>query len=639
MTEAGRPVSDGGQSAGVETEACPEHLMALYRQQARRIYRLCLSYLKNTSDAEDATQEAFIRAAPRLDSLSGDPGAYLTAVARNVSCDYLRHRARANDVTRRGLHHVEHRADAESAVVARSTLRSVWVSLQRHEREMLLDTFAGYSYDEISHRSGLSVPAVASIISRARQRARRVAESLASAFLPAAIVRRVHGRSIRTLAQSCSDQAVGVQASVLVIGSLMSCIVAGALGTVPPSDHDITIVAGAAGQRAQFRLLATEATAAGVAAAGAASRDAGATAGRSGGAAAASAVLPLDIAGEIVAPPAAQQQDTAFSDVVASPHYQQDGTVYASGNVVHGCRRATCPVLFRSTDRGVSWQQVASSGFPGGSLILPAAFPLDPTMFAMSSLGLVRSDDAGRTFVPVVPVSAAAAAVPGTAPGDARILIGSNPPLLYSQRTGLGSAGVLLPVDLTEVDDVAFAGAGHLVVTGMRPDAAGTGFQDAAVVDCNPTCGYVLSTAHDADLHLAVSPQFARDGTYFAFSTQGLYTTRDGGSTMSAKTAPIAGRIAGMAVSPSFALDGRATLSAYTVDGTLRTHPLIAASRDGGRDFPQSSSDGLPATYIVSSMVILPDGRSLATLSGPDAAGMFGIRCSRDDGITWRTSC
>ena len=50
-------------------------LVDLYRRHERRIFRLCRAYLMNPADAEDATQETFMRAAGRLGSLSGDVGA------------------------------------------------------------------------------------------------------------------------------------------------------------------------------------------------------------------------------------------------------------------------------------------------------------------------------------------------------------------------------------------------------------------------------------------------------------------------------------------------------------------------------------------------------------------------------------
>jgi DNA-directed RNA polymerase specialized sigma24 family protein len=59
-TDVARP--QGGQTGPLD----PATLLSLYREQERRIYHLCLGYLKNSADAEDATQEAFVKAARHL---------------------------------------------------------------------------------------------------------------------------------------------------------------------------------------------------------------------------------------------------------------------------------------------------------------------------------------------------------------------------------------------------------------------------------------------------------------------------------------------------------------------------------------------------------------------------------------------
>lgn len=636
-------------SHGCDQGRTPADLKVLYGQQERRIYRLCLAYLKNTSDAEDATQETFVRAARRLDQLTGDPCAYLTAVARNVCCDDLRRRARASDATRRGLHLPDAPGDAESAVLTRTTLRRVWMKLHRHEREMLLDSFAGYSYDEISRRSGLSVPAVASIISRARQHARHAAEVTASAVFPLALFRRLHRRFTRLTARSAASggdaATVGAQPGALLVGSVVTCLMAGAVGSIAlagPTGGQLHDGRGIVPRAASARVdVSTDAMSSlrdrgtdGFAPGGAG------VAGSGGDGTSRGAHAPLDIVSEVVAPPPAQQQDTAFVDVEPSPHYAQDGTLFASGTVVRGCTRATCPVLFRSTDRGTTWSQVESSGFTGGQLLLPPAFPADPTMFAMSATGLARSNDAGRSFVPVTPISAPAAVVPDSPAGDARVLIGTDPPTVYSARSGAITPGPLLPPGITELDDVAFAGgSGHLVVTGMRVDPAGIGYQDAVVVDCAHACGSILAAPHEGALHLSVSPDFPTDGTYFAYSSQHVYVSRDGGQTIAALAVSLSGSVSTFALSPRYGQDGRAVLSTYTLDAALQPRPAVAVSHDAARDFASTAASGLPASYMVSSLSMTDDNRMFATLSGPDSTGLFGIRCSIDGGYVWRLSC
>ena len=68
-----------------------EVLLARYQMD---VYNTTLRILGNPSDAEDATQDVFVRALTRLDQYrSGEPfGAWLHGIARNRSIDLLRRR-------------------------------------------------------------------------------------------------------------------------------------------------------------------------------------------------------------------------------------------------------------------------------------------------------------------------------------------------------------------------------------------------------------------------------------------------------------------------------------------------------------------------------------------------------------------
>ena len=63
-----------------------------------------------------------------------------------------------------------------------------------------------------------------------------------------------------------------------------------------------------------------------------------------------------------------------------------------------------CPAIFRSQDGGSSWSRLTALGYTGGTVILPAAYPTDPTVFVAGSTGLLRSDDGGASFTVAVPV-------------------------------------------------------------------------------------------------------------------------------------------------------------------------------------------------------------------------------------------
>lgn len=152
-------------------------VVALYEDEHARIFGYCRRQLDNDADAEDAAQEVFARAVKNLARLNGEPGPYLSGIARNVCCDMQRARRRRaaaegplEDAS------VDDGVPSPEAVAAnRSELKSAVSRLTPRERALLLDFSAGYSYPEIAERQGVSRSVVSVAIVRARQRLRRIA--------------------------------------------------------------------------------------------------------------------------------------------------------------------------------------------------------------------------------------------------------------------------------------------------------------------------------------------------------------------------------------------------------------------------------------------------------------------------------
>ena len=78
--------------AGGDQEALAE----LYHRTRTSVYGLALSYLKNQHDAEDVTQDAFVRAWENAHQYrpQGTPLAWLLTIARNLALMKLRERGR-----------------------------------------------------------------------------------------------------------------------------------------------------------------------------------------------------------------------------------------------------------------------------------------------------------------------------------------------------------------------------------------------------------------------------------------------------------------------------------------------------------------------------------------------------------------
>ena len=162
---------------------------AFVRDYQNMVFSTAMRLLANQSDAEDISQETFLRAYERFDDLRESPtvGGWLKTVATNLSLNHLtRYRARwslFSDVFRRGDededHEVEFPApDNTDEVLAQSERRELLEqALQRlapKERvPLVLYHFEGLRYEEIAEKLGVSLGKVKTDIFRAREVLRR----------------------------------------------------------------------------------------------------------------------------------------------------------------------------------------------------------------------------------------------------------------------------------------------------------------------------------------------------------------------------------------------------------------------------------------------------------------------------------
>lgn len=85
----------GAARAGiVEERFAPEEFESIVRDNQRRIYRLLLALLRDRDEADNLTQECFLRAFRKRASYRGEAGigTWLTRIAINLVCDRARNR-------------------------------------------------------------------------------------------------------------------------------------------------------------------------------------------------------------------------------------------------------------------------------------------------------------------------------------------------------------------------------------------------------------------------------------------------------------------------------------------------------------------------------------------------------------------
>nr|WP_245583113.1 RNA polymerase sigma factor [Paenibacillus daejeonensis] len=150
----------------------------LYTRYYRLLYYGAYSITRDHELAQDAVQEAFLKAYCRIDSLKRREGsaAWLVAISRHVAIDMYRKRRRemcsyrSLQVVCRGA------ASVECTIVDQDFLQRLLSSLEPVNREALLLIYEyGLTYEQLADCQRISMSAVKSRIHRAKQKLRGLA--------------------------------------------------------------------------------------------------------------------------------------------------------------------------------------------------------------------------------------------------------------------------------------------------------------------------------------------------------------------------------------------------------------------------------------------------------------------------------
>ncbi len=157
----------------------------LVTENQTKVYRLALRILKNEADAEDAAQEAFLKAYTSLADFRGDSrfSVWLYRLTNNICIDMLRKSKRAvivslqtedDDGEETEIAIPDERYSPErlaERAADRDAVRTALAALPDDCREILaLRESAGLSYDEIAAALSLEVGTVKSRLNRARKK-------------------------------------------------------------------------------------------------------------------------------------------------------------------------------------------------------------------------------------------------------------------------------------------------------------------------------------------------------------------------------------------------------------------------------------------------------------------------------------
>lgn len=163
-----------------------ESFNILVERYQKGIFNLALRMLRDYQSAEDATQDAFTSAYTSIKSWrGGNFRAWLYRIAANVCYDVLRRNKRRPWVSIEAMSTNQAENDLpldprslEDAVLSAERLRSVSAALAQlpDEQRLVLVLFdiQGFSYQEVSEITKISVGTVKSRISRARAKFRDI---------------------------------------------------------------------------------------------------------------------------------------------------------------------------------------------------------------------------------------------------------------------------------------------------------------------------------------------------------------------------------------------------------------------------------------------------------------------------------
>ena len=147
-------------------------VMALYTEHKNMVYRLALSYLKSRADAEDVTQQVFLRLLEYQRKITpGKERSWLAAVTANLCRDTLRSTVRR--FTEPLSEELVFQDEDQSEV-----FRAVMELGEQERAAVYLYYYEGYDTREIAQILKISQTAVTTRLSRARKHLKEKLEEI-----------------------------------------------------------------------------------------------------------------------------------------------------------------------------------------------------------------------------------------------------------------------------------------------------------------------------------------------------------------------------------------------------------------------------------------------------------------------------
>jgi RNA polymerase sigma factor (sigma-70 family) len=143
----------------------------LFRKYSPMVFRTCFRYTRNQEEAEDLTQEAFLKISRHIDGFreQSQLSTWIYRIAINCSLDHLRNKKRRDLLTGQYLDELvcKNLAGNGDAELARVDLERILGQTKPEVRQILFLTLAeGLSHQEAAEVMGKSKSAVSAVVSR-----------------------------------------------------------------------------------------------------------------------------------------------------------------------------------------------------------------------------------------------------------------------------------------------------------------------------------------------------------------------------------------------------------------------------------------------------------------------------------------
>lgn len=236
---------------------------AIHDRYAARVEGVCRRMLGNPADAQEASQETFLRAYQALGRFNGryQLGPWIARIATNVCLDLIRARSRRpvdpvpNEILVLDESAVDEDSEPERMVLRNAEgrrVRRVLASLPpMHRAAIVLRDFEGLSYEEVAIALQITDCQAKALIHRARQNFKRSWVQALSVLLPWRLVHRFraldgtardHGAEAMTVAQSVGSCSGMLQQCGQYVGQHVATVVTAAIvGTAAgAASHAVT---------------------------------------------------------------------------------------------------------------------------------------------------------------------------------------------------------------------------------------------------------------------------------------------------------------------------------------------------------------------------------------------------------------